>query len=163
MTNIREVQKSDNASLAKLIRNVFEEHDAPKQGTVYSDPTTDHLYALFQAENSVLWIAEKHNEVLGSCGIYPTKGLPNKCTELVKFYLSPKARGQGIGKALMKKSIQSAIKMNYSDIYLESLPHFSNAVHMYLKQGFLKLDAPMGHSGHDACNIWMIKRLKNLT
>jgi putative acetyltransferase len=52
-------------------------------------------------------------------------GLPKNCTELVKFYITAKSRGKGIGKLLMEKSIESAKEMGYSAIYLESLPDFS--------------------------------------
>lgn len=142
-----------------MIRQVFDEHQAPQKGTVYSDPTTDNLFDLFQAEKSLLWVAEIDNEIVGCCGIFPTKGLPEKCAELVKFYLSAKARGKGIGKSLMEKSIESARELGYTELYLESLPEFSNAVSIYEKQGFLKLDQPLGESGHTTCNIWMLKKL----
>ena len=51
---IRKIKESDNAFLAKMIRDVFEEHDAPQEGTVYSDPITDNLYAFFQKKSSFL-------------------------------------------------------------------------------------------------------------
>ena len=157
---IRPIQKQDNLPLAKMIRNVFEEHDAPKFGTVYSDPTTDDLYSLFQTPKSFLWVAETENEIAGCCGIYPTPGLNENCTELVKFYLSPNARGKGIGKELMEKCIISAKESGYTQMYLESLPHFAKAVSMYEKQGFKQIDQPLGNSGHRTCNIWMVKELK---
>ena len=75
---IREVEKTDNLILSQIIRNVFEEHGAPKQGTVYSDPTTDNLYELFRAKKSVLWVAVTDGKITGCCGIYPTNGLPEK-------------------------------------------------------------------------------------
>ena len=142
-----------------MIRQVFDEHQAPQKGTVYSDPTTDNLFELFQAEKSLLWVAEIDSKIVGCCGIFPTTGLPEKCAELVKFYLSAKARGKGIGKSLMEKSIESARELGYTELYLESLPEFSNAVSIYEKQGFLKLDQPLGESGHTTCNIWMLKKL----
>ncbi|MGN6438813.1 MAG: GNAT family N-acetyltransferase [Agriterribacter sp.] len=158
--NIRTIERSDNEALAKLIRAVFEEHQAPQKGTVYSDPTTDHLFELFETPESVFWVAEMENEIVGCCGIYPTEGLPPNCAELVKFYLSPKARGKGIGKKLMEKSIRSAQELGYSEIYLESLSEFSKAVSIYEKQGFEMLSHPLGNSGHSTCNIWMIKKLR---
>lgn len=158
--NIRTIERSDNEALAKLIRAVFEEHQAPQKGTVYSDPTTDHLFELFETPKSVFWVAEMENEIVGCCGIYPTEGLPPNCAELVKFYLSPKARGKGIGKKLMEKSIRSAQELGYSEIYLESLSEFSKAVSIYEKQGFEMLSHPLGNSGHSTCNIWMIKKLR---
>ncbi len=156
---IRQVKESDNPHLAKMIKKVFEEHDAPKNGTVYSDPTTDHLYESFQIEKSVLWVAENNNKILGCCGVYPTTGLPEQCVELVKFYLPKESRGKGIGKILMEKSIDWAGKFGYSELYIESLPQFSKAVNMYQKQGFIKLNNPLGASGHTSCNIWMLKKL----
>ncbi|OFY59890.1 MAG: GNAT family N-acetyltransferase [Bacteroidetes bacterium RBG_13_46_8] len=156
---IRPVEEKDNLSLAKMIRQVFGEHDAPEKGTVYSDPTTDNLYLLFRAPRSVLWVAEINNEPIGCCGIYPTKGLPATCAELVKFYISKDNRGKGTGKELMKRCIQSAKEFGYNLLYLESLPHFAKAVRMYEKQGFIGLDEPLGKSEHTACNIWMIKEL----
>ncbi|MBC9797258.1 GNAT family N-acetyltransferase [Sinomicrobium weinanense] len=156
---IRKVKKSDNQLLADIIKNVFEEHHAPREGTVYSDPTTDNLYGLFKKEKSVLWVAEENGKILGCCGIYPTEGLPGNCAELVKFYLTSGARGKGTGSKLMERNIQSAIGFGYSQLYLESLPQFSNAVKWYEKLGFQKLETPLGNSGHITCNIWMIKKL----
>lgn len=159
--NIRRIEPHDNRAVASLIRQVFEEHDAPRSGTVFGDPSLDTLYELFQAPNSVFWIAELNQEIVGCCGVYPTKGLPNHCTELVKFYLSANARGMGIGKALMEKSIQSARELGFNQIYLESIPEFSNAVRIYEKQGFARLKSPLGDSGHETCTIWMLKELEN--
>ena len=156
---VRKIIQADNVLLAKLIRNVFNEFDAPQKGTVYSDPTTDDLYTLFQKHRAVLWVAEVNNEVLGCCGVYPTEGLEKDCAELAKFYLSGKIRGKGIGKQLMLQCFQSAREMQYKKLYLESMPQFSKAVSMYEKYGFTPLDAPLGNSGHTTCNILMIKEL----
>jgi putative acetyltransferase len=156
---IRTVAKADNELLAKLIRNVFDEFNAPHQNTVYSDSTTDDLYTLFQKERSVLWVAESDNTIIGCCGIYATEGLVNDCAELAKFYLLKEARGKGIGKQLMLACFQSAKEMGYHQLYIESMPQFSQAVEMYKKYGFINIDYPLGNSGHTSCNIWMIKYL----
>ena len=158
--SLRLVQPADNPVLAQLIKAVFIEYNAPKEGTVYSDPTTNKLYDLFLEEKSVLWVAEDNNgKIVGCCGIYPTEGLPENCAELVKFYISSEGRGKGFGKELMSQSILSAKEMGYSKIYIESLPEFANAVRIYEKQGFEKLAEPLGNSGHTSCDIWMLKEL----
>lgn len=156
---IRKVLTEDNQALATLIRKVFEEYDIPQKNTVYSDPTTDDLYALFMHPRSVLWVTLSNNTILGCCGIYPTEGLEEDCAELVKFYLKQEARGKGIGKQLMQLCFQSAKEMGYTKIYLESFPGFSEAIAMYEKYGFKRLSEPLGSSGHTACNIWMIKNI----
>lgn len=158
-TIIRQVRKEDNSTLAKVIREVFEEHDAPRIGTVYSDPTTNNLFDLFQTPKSILLVAESNNMILGCCGVFPTEGLPEDHTELVKFYLVQKARGKGIGRKLMEHCIRSAKEFGYKKMYLESLSQFSRALSIYEKQGFKKLNKPMGISHHSTCNIWMIKEL----
>ena len=161
-TVIRKVEESDNEALAELIRDTFTEFDATKAGTVYSDPTTFDLYSLFRRKNSVLWVGEIDGVISGCCGIYPTEGLPEGCAELAKFYLRPAARGKGLGKSLMMKSIAIAKEMGYEDVYLESLPEFSKAVKMYEHSGFRLLEQPLGNSGHDSCTIWMIRSLDDI-
>ena len=157
--SIRKVEKNDEQMLAAIIRAVFEEHQAPKEGTVYSDPTTDYLFDLFDRSSAILWVAEWNGQIAGCCGVYPTEGLPGDTAELVKFYLSPLARGKGIGKQLIEKSIQSAKGMGYKNLYLESMPEFSNAVDFYKRLGFKTLNKSMGNSGHSSCSIWMILSL----
>jgi len=156
---IRKIQKIDNKKLAEIIKNVFLEHDCAKSGTVYTDPTTNHLFELFQEKHTELYVAEEDGQVLGCCGIYPTVGLPGKCTELVKFYLAHNARGKGVGKKLMQQCEKAAKNMGYNQIYIESLPEFSRAVGMYEKSGYKHLNERMGESGHFGCDIWMIKEI----
>jgi len=152
----REVRKEDNQALARMIRQVFEEHEAPQHGTVYSDPTTDNLHGLFAASGSVLWVAEVDGIPLGCCGVYPTEGLESTCAELVKYYLAENIRGHGIGRQLMEKCIYAARELGYKQLYLESMPHFSKAVRIYEKLGFRELAQPLGNSGHSTCSIWML-------
>lgn len=159
---LRKVKQSDNEMLAAIIRNVFEEMDAPKSGSVYSDPSTDHLFNLFLQPQSALWVAEYENRIVGCCGIYPTDGLPQGWVELVKFYLSPEARGKGIGRSLMAKCIESALKYDYKTLYLESFPIFTDAIRLYEKFGFKPIHSAAGNSGHIACTVWMTKDLQKL-
>jgi len=156
---LREVKKEDNVLLARMIRQVFKEHDAPQSGTVFSDPTTDDLFGLFHKSRSVLWVAELDGLALGCCGIYPTEGLKNSYAELVKYYLAESERGKGTGRQLMELCIASARKLGYKKLYIESMPHFSKAVRIYEKLGFRKLSTPLGNSGHTTCTIWMLLEL----
>jgi putative acetyltransferase len=159
MMTIRKLQRADNKILADIIRKVFIEHDAPQEGTVFTDPSTDDLFELFKREKSVLFVAEEDSEIFGCCGIYPTDGLPEGCVELVKFYLAAKARGKGIGLKLLEKSLETAKEMDYNQMYIESLPDYAAAVSMYEKAGFKLLDKRLGDSGHPTCTIWMQKDL----
>ena len=157
--NIRAIIEEDNLPLATLIRQVFREFKIDRPGTVYTDPTTDALFQLFQRPGSAYFVAEVDGEIVGGCGVYPTEGLPDGCAELVKFYLTAEARGKGIGNLLMQQSINEAKKRGYRQLYLESFPELAKAVSMYERAGFTPLPHALGNSGHYACNIWMIKEL----
>lgn len=157
---IRPIEAADNPEIARIIRAALTEFGAAKPGTVYFDPTTDHLFELFREPGSAYFVAvDESNMLLGGAGIYPTPGLPAGCCELVKIYLSPEARGKRLGATLIAKSIETAIGLEYRQIYLETLPELNNAVKLYEQFGFEYLDGPLGASGHFGCNLWMLKNL----
>lgn len=156
---IRNIEPSDNVAIAAVIRNALAEFGANKSGTVFFDPTTDHLFELFKAPGSVYFVAEKNRIILGGCGIFPTEALPEKTCELVKLYLDKAARGTGLGKALLLKAMDWAKENGYEQVYLESMPELSKAVSIYEKMGFEKLNNALGNSGHCGCDIWMLKKL----
>lgn len=156
---LEKIQQDDDAILSPLIKKVFEEFGINIPGTVYTDPTTDHLSELFKTEGSVYWIAKENDTILGGCGIFPTEGLPNGYAELVKLYLSKDARGKGIGHQLLEKCFDSAKELGYTHLYLESFPTLSKAISLYERNGFHFIDHALGNSGHFACNVWMVKKL----
>ena len=156
---IRRIEQHDNAALAKIIRNALTEFNANKPGTVYFDESTDHLYELFETEKGIYNVALLNNELVGGGGIYHTEGLDGETCELVKMYLSASARGKGIGKLLMQECLETARNAGYKKIYLETMPELKVAVPMYEHFGFSYLKTPMGNSGHNGCNIWMMKML----
>lgn len=156
---IRNIQQGDNATLAKIIRDTLKEFKANKPGTVYYDETTDRLFDIFKEKNSIYFVAEFNGEIMGGSGIYPTTGLPDGTCELVKFYLSPAARGKGIGKELLQKCIAAAKETGYKKMYLETMPELTIAIPMYEKYGFTYLPSAQGSSGHTGCDVWMIKEL----
>jgi putative acetyltransferase len=59
----------------------------------------------------------------------------------------------------MEKSMSWAKSHGYTQVYLESMPELTKAVSIYEKVGFKSLDGPLGNSGHDGCDIWMLKEL----
>jgi putative acetyltransferase len=156
---IRRIRREDNHTIAAIIRAVLSEFRANKPGTVYYDPTTDDLFTLFRASGSEYWIMEVDGNIVGGSGVFPTKGLPAGCCELVKLYLLPEARGKGLGKALIEKCFTSAGQFDFSQVYLETMPELKMAVGLYERCGFKYIDGPLGDSGHFGCDLWMVKTL----
>ena len=157
---IRPIGPNDNAAMAHIIRQSLEEFGANRPGTVYFDASTDRLFELFSSSpSSAYFVVEKENVLLGGAGIYPTEGLPADTCELVKMYLSPSARGLGLGRKMIGFCLQKAKENGFSSVYLETMPELRKPVSMYEKFGFQYLDGPMGNSGHNGCDIWMLKAL----
>ncbi len=157
---VRPIELRDNAAIANIIRRSLEEFGANHPGTVYYDDSTDHLFELFQSSPlSAYFIAEKEGIVIGGAGIFPTAGLPERTCELVKMYLSPAARGLGLGRMMISKCMEVAVENGFTHMYLETMPELRKAVSVYEKFGFEYLKSPMGNTGHSGCDIWMIKEL----
>ncbi len=154
---IRRIRQEDDKRIAAIIRGIFDELDMPKEHTVYDEDVTDHQYEVFRDEpRSVLWVAEENGIVVGSCGTYPTEGLPEGWCEIVKFYVDKCARGNGIGTQLFTKSLESAWCLGYQTAYLETFPKFGNAIGLYHRLGFRDIDHQMGNSGHTAMSIYTL-------
>jgi putative acetyltransferase len=160
MFTIRSIQENDNAAIASIIRNALAEFGANKPGTVFFDPTTDHLFELFQANGAAYFIAvDEQQQIVGGCGIFPTAALPPQTCELVKMYLQPQVRGLGLGRQLIQHSMNWAAANGYQQVYLETMPELKAALKAYEKFGFHYLNGPMGNSGHFGCDVWMLRQL----
>jgi putative acetyltransferase len=156
---LRSILPADNAVIAAIIRDALKEFNANKPGTVYFDETTDHLFELFSNDRGMYNVAVVNGEVVGGGGIYHTDGLDEDTCELVKLYLSPAARGKGIARLLMEACLEAAKTKGFKKVYIETMPELNVAIPMYEKFGFSYLPGPLGNSGHNGCDVWMIKYL----
>ena len=159
LITVRNIRPSDNPELAKIVRDTMLEFGVNRPNTVYFDPTTDHLFELFQKKGAVYNVTEIEGKITGGAGIYPTDGLPADTCELVKMYLVPEARGLGLGRMLIEKCLAQATELGYKKVYLETMPELKQAMKVYSKFGFQYLKGPMGSSGHTGCELWMLKSL----
>ena len=156
---IRKIELSDNPILANIVRGTLTEFGVNRPGTVFADPETDQMFSLYSKPRTVYYNAEVDGKIVGGAGIAPLQnGDPSVC-ELQKMYLLPEARGLGLGKVLIEKCLAFAKENGFKQCYLETLPELSQAVKVYEKFGFKKLDKPMGNTGHFSCDVWMIKDL----
>ena len=156
---IRQIQPEDNPRLAIIVRETLLEFSANRCGTVYYDPTTDHLFELFQKINSIYFVAEVEGVVAGGAGIFPSSGLNQDTCELVKMYLIPDMRGLGLGRLLIERCLEFARKTGFRHVYIETMPELKKAMSVYEKFGFHYLRGPLGDTGHFGCDVWMLKDL----
>lgn len=157
---IRLIQKEDDAGIAHIIRQAFEEYQIIRPGTAYFDPYLDHLSTFYLPPQSAYFVFVRDGEVLGGAGIHPSDGLPNGTVELVKMYIRKDARGQGVGSALMRRCMAEAIQKGYDQMYLETLPELKEALILYEHVGFTVIPEALGDTGHHACDLRMVYSLQ---
>jgi ribosomal protein S18 acetylase RimI-like enzyme len=63
------------------------------------------------------------------------------CCEMKRLYVSPEARGMGLGKALVDAIIQRAKGLGYREMRLDTLPSMAGAQQLYTRAGFVEIQA----------------------
>ncbi|UTZ22782.1 bifunctional helix-turn-helix transcriptional regulator/GNAT family N-acetyltransferase [Vibrio campbellii] len=156
---LRPLTKADNSQVADVIRKVSAEYGlTADKGYGVADPTLDDMYSVYDQQGAAYWIVEYQGEIVGGGGFAPLAGEPNVC-ELQKMYFLPQTRGHGLAKRIVALSLQLAKQFGYQQCYLETTECLREAVGLYEKLGFEHLDAPLGQTGHDACEVVMLKTL----
>ena len=156
---IREIEPQDNKQIEAVIRACFHEFKIPLEGTAYSDDETPRMYESYQNDNDIYYVIDLNGEVLGGGGIKPLKDFEADVCEIQKMYFSPKVRGEGLGRKLFKRCMQTAKELGYKQCYLESASQLKAAIHIYESNGFKHLKGALGNTGHYSCGVWMIKDL----
>ncbi|MCH4294839.1 bifunctional helix-turn-helix transcriptional regulator/GNAT family N-acetyltransferase [Shewanella sp. 3B26] len=156
---IRPLTPEDDAAIAAVIRAVSAEYGlTPDKGYGVADPTLDCLSKVYSVPGAIYWVILDKGEVLGGGGIAPLASEPGVC-ELQKMYFMPAIRGKGLARRLANHALAFARETGYRECYLETTAVLIEAVKLYESLGFEHLTAPMGATGHDACEIPMLKRL----
>ena len=76
------------------------------------------------------------------------------------MYITSRARGKRLGKALMDHCLNFARDNKYTICYLESLPEFRDALKLYTQSGFEYIPDRMGDTGYYGCTLFLTKNLK---
>ncbi|MBD8512700.1 MarR family transcriptional regulator [Photobacterium sp. CAU 1568] len=154
---IRPLTPLDNASIAAVIRKVSAEYGlTADKGYGVADPTLESMSEVYQPEGHAYWVIEHRHRVLGGGGIARLAGEENIC-ELQKMYFLPELRGLGLARKLAVKALQFAREQGYRACYLETTANLTEAIALYASLGFEHTKEPMGNTGHDACEIRMVK------
>ena len=160
MIEYREIESKDNKLLGDVMEKVLIEFKAVEGGSMLGDPSCFSMYEQYMDEKSIYYVVLMNGKLVGGCGV---KIAPNqadgKLCELQRMYLAKEARGKRIGKALIDKCIAKAREFSFTKMYIESFPQMKEAITLYTKNGFYKIDYAIGNTGHDACEVRMLRDL----
>lgn len=158
---VRPLRRADQADMARLIRDALAEFGAVGRGFSSEDVELGALHRAYAGSGASYFVAERDGELLAGGGVAPLAGAgtDNVC-ELQKMFARRDARGIGVGRLLLARCLDAAREADYSTCYLETLEHMRQARALYEKVGFRALAAPLGDTGHSACNAWYALELE---
>ena len=119
------------------IVNVFKKL-IPQLSPNCSLPTKKDLEAIVNSSNTLLFIAEENNEILGTMTLVLNKIPTGDKVWIEDVVVDKSTRGKGVGKALIETAIEYATKNNIKKINLTSSPDKVIANKLYQKLGFVK-------------------------
>ena len=153
---IRSITPADNAAMASIIRTVMTEFGASGPGFAIHDVEVDRMCEAYAEPRRAYFVIERDGVVRGGAGIAPLDG---DICELRKMYFLSSLRGLGAGSAAIERCLDAAGELGYKQCYLETLTGMDAAQHLYAKHGFAKICAPLGNTGHFACDRFFLRDL----
>ncbi len=156
---IRPIEKRDDPQVARIIREVMTEFQAVGEGYSIEDAEVDRMYRHYRDKRACYFVIERDGQLFGGGGIGPLAGGKNDTCELRKMFFLPAIRGLGLGRRLLMRLLDEARKRGYRRCYLETLDRLWQANQLYQKNGFQRLNRPLGNTGHSACDRWYLREL----
>jgi putative acetyltransferase len=157
---IRPLEPADVPALLTIIAESRAEYGIAEKGVELLEPADRALYASYQRQRTLYFVALQDGEIVGGAGVAPLSGADPLTCELQRMYLRADARGRGIGDALLQRCIAAAKQFLYVRCYLETVTQMRPALEFYGRHGFRDLQAPLGRTGHDHNDRWMMRPLR---
>jgi putative acetyltransferase len=104
--------------------------------------------------NTMFFVARLGKRPAGCVGLVNCMGFG----EIKRLYVDPRARGHGIGQALMAGLERAASDIGLGVLRLETGPELASAVRLYRGLGYVERDA-FGDYADAPCSLFMEKRL----
>ena len=156
---VRKITSTDNSAIANIIRTVMPEFGASGQGFAIHDREVDDMFSAYNSTGAAYFVCEEEGKLIGGGGIGPLLGGPEDTCELKKMYFLQEGRGRGLGHILLSKCLESARTLGYRYCYLETFNTMKAGMRLYERSGFERIPAPLGNTGHFACDVFYRLRL----
>lgn len=118
-------------------------------------PVLENPKAAILKKGGMIWFALCDGEAVGTISLLP---LSDSVWELIKFGVTEKYQGKGIGEFLLKTALCYAREQNAAKVVLETNSVLASAIAMYRRNGFQ--DVPLGESEFATADTRMELNLK---
>ena len=132
---IRSWQPDDRQAAADAIKNALAEYGLGWEPDG-ADRDVLEVEDYYLTRGGEFWVIETEGEIIGTGAYYPYPHRGEKAVEIRKMYLSPIARGQGLGKYLLGELERSIIACGYQEIWIETASVLTAAVKLYEANGY---------------------------
>lgn len=131
---IRSWAPSDREVAAAIIYNVLAEYGL-RWDHGHADRDVLEVETFYQETGGEFWVVEQQGKLVGTAAYYPVQR-GEKAVEIRKMYLSPAARGKGLGKFLLQQLEQAIANRGFRTIWLETDSVFKEAIKLYESRGY---------------------------
>jgi putative acetyltransferase len=157
---IRPLLPADVPALLTIISDSRREYGMADHGVELLEPADLTLYDTYHHQRTLYLVALLGGEVVGGAGVAPLAGADPLTCELQRMYLRRDASGRGIGDALLQRCLAAARQFLYVRCYLETITQMQAALEFYGRHGFQDLQAPLGKTGHEHSDRWLMRPLR---
>jgi putative acetyltransferase len=156
---IRRLQQPDVPQLLELISGVRREFGLATRVASLLEPDDYEILDVYRHRRSAYFVAVMDKYVLGGAGIFPLADGDWGTCELQRMYLRPQHRDRGIGQGLLNSCLETARSLSFERCYAETVSEMSAAIAFYERNGFRRLSAPIGETGHSHNDYWLMLAL----
>ncbi len=156
---IRPIEARDEVAMAGIIRTVMPEFGAIGDGFAINDPEVDYMQRAYAIPRAAYFVVEQDGAIKGGGGVAPLIGGDVDTCELRKMYFLMELRGLGAGQQVIERSLDAAGGFGFRQCYLETLAGMDAAMRLYERNGFARIAAPLGATGHGGCNTFYLRKL----
>jgi putative acetyltransferase len=130
---IRAATNHDRERIEALVFGVLAEYGL-ESDTESTDADLQDIEGNYLSRGGIFEVIEdSRGNLLGTVGLYPLDG---ETCELRKMYFAPHIRGLGLGRRIMKRTINEAVRLGFRKIVLETSSKLEAANHLYTGFGF---------------------------
>ena len=137
MTELREAVSEDDYTTGVELFKEYATHIGLDLEFQNFSSELKNLKSQYSRPEGILVIA--YSEQQNPLGCFAVRKLDETICELKRMYLKELARGQGLGKMLMRKAIALAKELGYAKMRLDTLPSMLPALGLYKQFGFYEI------------------------
>ncbi|CAN5330687.1 GNAT family N-acetyltransferase [soil metagenome] len=129
---VRPATNRDASAVCELIFAILHEYQLPPDPTG-ADADLDDIEANYFARGGRFDVLiDAGGSVVGTVGLYP---INDRTVELRKMYVHARERGKGHGLRLLNHAIESARRLGFKRMTLETASQLKTAIDMYKRRG----------------------------